>query len=79
MKKLLGILGTITIAGSGTAGIVANAPEKNNINYQQTSNNNLEKLNRKIREIKYKEFNKYFSEIEKKIQYKNEILMLPKL
>lgn len=46
MKKLLSILGTITIAGSGIAGLVGNAPapEKNNINYQQT--NNLETLHR---------------------------------
>ncbi|WP_342264173.1 hypothetical protein [Spiroplasma endosymbiont of Clivina fossor] len=46
MKKLLGILGTITIAGSGMTGIVGNAstPAKNEINYQQT--NNLENLNR---------------------------------
>ncbi len=46
MKKLLGILGTITIAGSGISGIVGNAPApaKNKINYLQTDN--LEKLNR---------------------------------
>ncbi|WP_342263837.1 hypothetical protein [Spiroplasma endosymbiont of Clivina fossor] len=47
MKKLLGLMGTITIAGGGTAGIVGNAPAsaKNKINYLQT--NNLENLNRK--------------------------------
>ncbi len=32
MKKLLGILGTITIAGSGMAGLVGNAPAKKEIN-----------------------------------------------
>lgn len=47
MKKLLSILGTITIAGSGMAGLVGNAPAKNNINYQQT--NNLETLKRNKR------------------------------
>ncbi|WP_342224291.1 hypothetical protein [Spiroplasma endosymbiont of Asaphidion curtum] len=37
MKKLLGLLGTITIAGSGMLGIVGNAPApaKNEINYQK--------------------------------------------
>ncbi|WP_342262316.1 MULTISPECIES: ETX/MTX2 family pore-forming toxin [unclassified Spiroplasma] len=46
MKKLLGILGTITIAGNGMSGIVGNAPisVKSEINYLQT--NNLENLNR---------------------------------
>ncbi|WP_338981393.1 hypothetical protein [Spiroplasma endosymbiont of Eupeodes luniger] len=46
MKKLLAILGTITIAGSGMAGLVGNvpAPTNNNINYKQI--NNLESLNR---------------------------------
>ncbi|WP_342189683.1 ribosome-inactivating family protein [Spiroplasma endosymbiont of Dilophus febrilis] len=46
MKKLLGLIGTITIAGSGMMGIVGNAPTsaKNEINYSQL--NNLEKLNR---------------------------------
>ncbi|WP_338981747.1 hypothetical protein [Spiroplasma endosymbiont of Eupeodes luniger] len=48
MKKLLGILGTITIAGSGIAGLVGNAPAKNNIVYQQT--NNLETLKRNKRQ-----------------------------
>lgn len=50
MKKLLGILGTITIAGSGVVGLVGNVPSptKNNISYQQT--NNLENLNRNKRE-----------------------------
>ncbi|WP_338982487.1 hypothetical protein [Spiroplasma endosymbiont of Eupeodes luniger] len=40
MKKLLGILGTITIAGSGMAGLVGNAPAtaKNEINHLQTNN-----------------------------------------
>ncbi|WP_338981876.1 hypothetical protein [Spiroplasma endosymbiont of Eupeodes luniger] len=47
MKKLLSILGTITIAGSGMAGLVGNAPAKNEINYSQT--NNLETLKRKKR------------------------------
>ncbi|WP_338967089.1 hypothetical protein [Spiroplasma endosymbiont of Lonchoptera lutea] len=49
MKKLLGILGTITIAGSGMVGLVGNAPSptKNNISYQQT--NNLKTLNRNKR------------------------------
>ncbi|WP_338981793.1 ribosome-inactivating family protein [Spiroplasma endosymbiont of Eupeodes luniger] len=53
MKKLLGILGTITIAGSGISGIVGNAPTsaKNEINSLQTSSNNLEKLNRNKRDI----------------------------
>ncbi len=49
MKKLLGFLGAITIAGSGMAGLVGNAPAssatKNKINYLQTSSNNLENLN----------------------------------
>ncbi|WP_342262432.1 MULTISPECIES: hypothetical protein [unclassified Spiroplasma] len=50
MKKLLGILGTITIAGSGMAGLVGNAsaPAKNEINYQKADN--LENLNRNKRE-----------------------------
>lgn len=39
MKKLLGILGTITIAGSGMTGIVGNAP-------MRTKENNLEVLKR---------------------------------
>ncbi|WP_342277577.1 ETX/MTX2 family pore-forming toxin [Spiroplasma endosymbiont of Nephrotoma flavescens] len=49
MKKLLGILGTITIASSGMAGIVGNAPtsEKSEINYLKI--NNSEKLNRSKR------------------------------
>ncbi|WP_338981934.1 hypothetical protein [Spiroplasma endosymbiont of Eupeodes luniger] len=49
MKKILGILWTITIAGSGMAGLVGNAPApaKNNINYQQI--NNLENLIRNKR------------------------------
>ncbi|WP_256444891.1 hypothetical protein [Spiroplasma endosymbiont of 'Nebria riversi'] len=40
MKKLLGLIGTITIAGGGMAGLAGNAPTlaKNNINYQQTNN-----------------------------------------
>jgi hypothetical protein len=38
MKKLLGILGTITIAGSGMAGLVGNAPAK------IKENNNLQNL-----------------------------------
>lgn len=47
MKKLLGIVGTITIAGSGMAALAGNAPApaKNEINYLQR--NNLEKLIRK--------------------------------
>ncbi|WP_338968379.1 hypothetical protein [Spiroplasma endosymbiont of Lonchoptera lutea] len=51
MKKLIGLIGTITIAGSGMAGLVGNAPAiaKNNINYQQT--NNLENLSRNKRNI----------------------------
>ncbi|WP_375315314.1 hypothetical protein [Spiroplasma endosymbiont of Tipula paludosa] len=51
MKKLLGILGTITITGSGMSGIVGNAPApaKNGINYLQT--NNSEKLNRNKRAL----------------------------
>ncbi|WP_338968033.1 ribosome-inactivating family protein [Spiroplasma endosymbiont of Lonchoptera lutea] len=50
MKKLLSILGTITIAGSGTAGLVGNAPTpiKNEINYTQI--NNLENLKRNKRQ-----------------------------
>lgn len=50
MKKLLSILGTITIAGSGTAGLVGNAPHsaKNEINSLET--NNLENLNREKRQ-----------------------------
>ncbi|WP_338981908.1 hypothetical protein [Spiroplasma endosymbiont of Eupeodes luniger] len=44
MKQLLSILGTITIAGSGMAGLLGNAPAKNNIIYQQTSN--LKKFSR---------------------------------
>lgn len=49
MKKLLGIAGTIIIAGSGMAGIIGNKPAtaKNEINYSKT--NNLEKLNRSKR------------------------------
>ncbi|WP_215826175.1 hypothetical protein [Spiroplasma endosymbiont of 'Nebria riversi'] len=49
MKKLLGFLGTITIAGSGMSGILGNAPTpaKNEVNYLQT--NNLENLNRSKR------------------------------
>lgn len=47
MKKLLSVLGTITIAGSGTAGLLGNAPAKNAINYQQT--NHLETLKRNKR------------------------------
>lgn len=49
MKKLLGILGTITIAGSGMAGLFGNAPvsTKSEINYLQT--NDSKKLNRKKR------------------------------
>ncbi|WP_375315719.1 hypothetical protein [Spiroplasma endosymbiont of Tipula paludosa] len=39
MKKLLGFLGTITIAGSGMSGIVGNAPApnatKDEINYSR--------------------------------------------
>ncbi|WP_346350317.1 hypothetical protein [Spiroplasma endosymbiont of Calodromius spilotus] len=53
MKKLLEILGTITIASSGIAGVVANSPyptqEKlENINYkrQKRSNNENNKINR---------------------------------
>ncbi|WP_339024106.1 ETX/MTX2 family pore-forming toxin [Spiroplasma endosymbiont of Agriotes lineatus] len=53
MKKLLGILRTITIAGGGMSGIVGNASasEKNEINYLQTSN--LENLNRNKRDNDY--------------------------
>ncbi|WP_342223904.1 hypothetical protein [Spiroplasma endosymbiont of Asaphidion curtum] len=52
MKKLLGFLGTITIAGSGMAGLVGNAPApaKREINYQQK--NNSENLIRNKREPK---------------------------
>ncbi|WP_256444885.1 hypothetical protein [Spiroplasma endosymbiont of 'Nebria riversi'] len=41
MKKLLELLGTITIAGNGISGIVGNAPAseiKSKINYSQTNN-----------------------------------------
>ncbi|WP_342189518.1 hypothetical protein [Spiroplasma endosymbiont of Dilophus febrilis] len=52
MKKLLGILGTITIAGSGMVGLVGNAPSptKNEINSLQK--NNLESLNRNKRDYR---------------------------
>ncbi|WP_339025058.1 hypothetical protein [Spiroplasma endosymbiont of Agriotes lineatus] len=51
MKKLLGILGTITITGGGMPVIVGNVPTsaKNEVNYQQK--NNLESLNRIKRTI----------------------------
>ncbi|WP_342263384.1 hypothetical protein [Spiroplasma endosymbiont of Clivina fossor] len=58
MKKLLEILGTITIAGSGILTLVANSPtsakeqqiklESSEVNYSQT--NNLENLNRNKRQ-----------------------------
>ncbi|WP_375315162.1 hypothetical protein [Spiroplasma endosymbiont of Tipula paludosa] len=41
MKKFLGILGTITIAGGGMSGIIANKPFSS-----QIENNNLENLKR---------------------------------
>ncbi|WP_342223867.1 ribosome-inactivating family protein [Spiroplasma endosymbiont of Asaphidion curtum] len=52
MKKLLGILGTITIAGGGMVGLVANAQTlaKNEINYLKKSSNNLENLKRNKRQ-----------------------------
>ncbi|WP_338981772.1 hypothetical protein [Spiroplasma endosymbiont of Eupeodes luniger] len=52
MKKILGILGTITISGSGMAGLLGNAPAsaKNEINSLQT--NNLENLKRNKRQIR---------------------------
>ncbi|WP_342277761.1 hypothetical protein [Spiroplasma endosymbiont of Nephrotoma flavescens] len=40
MKKIIGILGTISIAGSGMAGIVGNMPAPGKIK----ENNNLQKL-----------------------------------
>lgn len=57
MKKLLGILGTIIIAGSGMVGLVGNAtaPAKNEVNSLQT--NNLENLIR----IKRSNFSKYLN------------------
>ncbi len=45
MKKLLGILGTITISGSGMAGLVGNVPAK------IKENNNLQNLIRVKRGI----------------------------
>ncbi|WP_338966971.1 hypothetical protein [Spiroplasma endosymbiont of Lonchoptera lutea] len=61
MKKLLSILGTITIAGSGTAGLVGNAPTpiKNEINYTQI--NNLENLKRNKRDFYAKEQIEFFN------------------
>ncbi|WP_339024335.1 PQQ-binding-like beta-propeller repeat protein [Spiroplasma endosymbiont of Agriotes lineatus] len=66
MKKLLEILGTITIASSGIAGIVCNAPVQTqeqqtkleNINYkrQKRSNNENNKINRTKIAIKTKSF-----------------------
>ncbi|WP_338968403.1 hypothetical protein [Spiroplasma endosymbiont of Lonchoptera lutea] len=51
MKKLLAILGTITISGNAIACLVGNAPAptKNEINSLQT--NNLETLNRNKRDL----------------------------
>ncbi|WP_342223565.1 hypothetical protein [Spiroplasma endosymbiont of Asaphidion curtum] len=51
MKKLLSILGTITIVGSGMTGLVGNspAPTKKEINYLQT--NNLKRLSRNKRAL----------------------------
>ncbi|WP_339025293.1 PQQ-binding-like beta-propeller repeat protein [Spiroplasma endosymbiont of Agriotes lineatus] len=58
MKKLLEILGTITIAGTGMSGIVGNAPTqtKNEINFLQT--NNLENINYKRQKWSNNENNK---------------------
>ncbi|WP_338968608.1 hypothetical protein [Spiroplasma endosymbiont of Lonchoptera lutea] len=51
MKKLLGILGTITIAGSGMSGIVGNPPAPTEIKINSLQTNNLETLKRNKREI----------------------------
>jgi hypothetical protein len=69
MKKLLGLLGTITIAGNGISGIVGNAPAseiKSKINYSQT--NNLENLNRVQRNICNNSYIEKFTNIESDIR-----------
>ncbi|WP_215826740.1 hypothetical protein [Spiroplasma endosymbiont of 'Nebria riversi'] len=69
MKNLLGLLGTITIAGSGISGIVGNAPVseiKSKINYSQT--NNLENLNRVQRNTCSNSYIEKFTNIESDIR-----------